>query len=186
MHLSCALVRPKAAVNRTHSRRFARVGCFQTARSVWSACGLPPLSARGKIILLRCVPICSKRRHPPAVRELSPRSKTLACTASIGVRPPPGAAMSKSKKAWQVQHGLAEESWGRGRSYSELSLLTLLCPRCNGCAQPKAVEDYRTPRRYRADRSNSEREASWSAPVLWRFYNKVQNFTRGFLLILPH
>ena len=33
----------------------------------------------------------------------------------------------------------------------------------------KAVEDHRTPRRCRAPRRPVPREASWSAPALWRF-----------------
>ncbi len=36
-------------------------------------------------------------------------------------------------------------------------------------AGEKAVEDYRSPRRWRVFYAPEPREASWSAPVLWRF-----------------
>ena len=37
------------------------------------------------------------------------------------------------------------------------------------CPRRKAVEDHRTPRRWRVTQRPAPREASWSAPVLWRF-----------------
>src|SRR5262245_35889660 len=38
--------RSKAAASRTHSKRYARFGGVWQSRSVWSACGLPPLFLR--------------------------------------------------------------------------------------------------------------------------------------------
>jgi len=37
----------------------------------------------------------------------------------------------------------------------------------------KAAEGRRTPRRGRVGRTHGEREAAWSAPVLWRFGKDV-------------
>ena len=44
----------------------------------------------------------------------------------------------------------------------------LAAPSAKGSVS-KAVEGHRTPRRWRAVRRPVPREASWSAPVLWRF-----------------
>jgi hypothetical protein len=55
------------------------------------------------------------------------------------------------------------------------------------CADSKAAEGRRTPRRWRVGQDPREREASWSAPGLWRFGTssvwptnvRIPNFTGG-------